>query len=193
MSPPSNAGLTPEIDALRQEFERIAQQADQLVAPLSDAQFSWQPSPERWSLAHCLDHLNATARVYLPALDEAIANASKRAMFGRGPYSYNVIGRLMVALMEPPPRFTFKAPKEFLPPIERPRREIVAAFRAYQVQYVDRLRQANGVDLARARVRSPASRWLALPLGSGFELMAAHERRHLHQVERLMATPGFPG
>ena len=98
MSPPSNAGLTPEIDALRQEFERIAQQADQLVAPLSDAQFSWQPSPERWSIAHCLDHLNATARVYLPALDEAIANASKRAMFGRGPYTYNILGRLMVAL-----------------------------------------------------------------------------------------------
>ena len=60
---------------------------------------------------------------------------------------------------EPPPRFTFKAPKEFLPPMDRPRREIVAAFRAYQVQYVDRLRQANGVDLARARESLRSAQW----------------------------------
>ena len=192
MSPPSNTGLTPEIDALRLEFERIADEADRQVAPLSDEQFTWQPSPGRWSIAHCLDHLNSTARVYLPALDEAISNASKRAMFGRGPYKYNLLGRLSVTLTEPPPRFKVKAPAAFLPPLDRPRREIVAAFRAYQVQYIDRLRQANGVDLARARVRSPAARWLFLPLGSGFELMAAHERRHLFQVTTITQLPAFP-
>jgi len=31
-----------------------------------------------------------------------------------------------------------------------------AAFRTYQV-HIDRLRQANGLDLARAKVRSPAA------------------------------------
>jgi hypothetical protein len=63
----------------------------------------------------------------------------------------------------------------------------MAAFRAYQVQYIDRLRQASGLDLARARVSSPAARWLTMSLGSGFALMAAHERRHLWQARRVIA------
>jgi hypothetical protein len=68
----------------------------------------------------------------------------------------------------------------------------MAAFRAYQVQYVDRLRQANGLDLARARVRSPAASWIQVPLGTGFMAMTAHERRHLWQARRVLEAPGFP-
>ena len=68
----------------------------------------------------------------------------------------------------------------------------MAAFRAYQVQYIDRLRQANGLDLARAHVASPAAAWLRFSLGSGFELMAAHERRHLWQARKVTQHPQFP-
>jgi hypothetical protein len=80
-----------------------------------------------------------------------------------------------------------------LPGANRTRHEILAAFRAYQVQYIDRLRQANGVDLARARVRLPLNGWLRIPLGSGFELMLVHSRRHLAQARRVMASDDFPG
>ena len=85
-----------------------------------------------------------------------------------------------------------KAPKAFLPAEGRRREEIVAAFRAYQVQYVDRLRQASGLDLARARVTSPAARWIRIPLGSGFAMMIAHEQRHLAQARRVLEAQGFP-
>ena len=80
----------------------------------------------------------------------------------------------------------------FQPPSGRTRHEIMAAFRAYQVQYVDRLRQANGLDLGRARTRSPVASWLVFPLGCGFAAMVAHERRHLWQATRVTQTPGFP-
>jgi hypothetical protein len=85
-----------------------------------------------------------------------------------------------------------KAPDEVQPTPNRTRREILAAFRAYQVQYIDRLRQANGVDLARAWVRMPAGSWIRIPLGSGFALLAAHERRHLSQARKVMEADEFP-
>ena len=47
-------------------------------------------------------------------------------------------------------------------------------------------------DLSKARVQSPASRWIRLDLGAGFALMAAHERRHLWQARRLTERPDFP-
>jgi hypothetical protein len=191
MAAPAHLALTPEIDEFRGQFERLADDADALVAPLSPAQFTWQP-PNGWSIALCIDHLNVTARLYLPFLDEGIADAIRQGLYGEGPFKYWWLARAFVRMLEPPPRFRTKAPAAFQPPPGRTRREIMAAFRAYQVQYVDRLRQANGLDLARARVRSAVASWIYMPLGSGFAVMAAHERRHLWQARRVMDTPGFP-
>src|SRR5439155_16476347 len=136
----------------------LADEADLLASGLTEEQFTWSPSPARpsatqaaWSIARCIDHLNVTARLYLPQLDEGIANAIRQGMYGEGPFTYWWLARMFVRMLEPPPRLRMKAPAPFQPPPARTRREIMAAFRAYQVQYVDRLRQANGLDLGRAR------------------------------------------
>jgi hypothetical protein len=178
--------LAPDVDALRQQFEQLSAQADALVLPLSDEQLTRRPEPGRWSVAECIDHLNVTARAYLPRIDEAIADAIRRGLYGEGPFTYNWIGRLLIYALEPPPRFRTKAPELFEPGPPRSRQEVMAAFRAYQVQYIDRLRQANGLDLARARVISPAATWLRIPLGAGFASVVAHERRHLWQAGQVV-------
>jgi hypothetical protein len=178
--------LAPEIDRFRVQFEQLASEADTLVAPLTDLAFTWQPAPDSWSVVQCIDHLNSTAREYLPMLDQGIADAIRRGLYSPGPYTYNWIGRLMTWVVDPNTRIRAKAPRAFLPPAPRPRHDVMAAFRAYQVQYIDRLRQANGLDLARARVASPAARWIRMPLGSGFATMIAHERRHLQQARRVV-------
>lgn len=184
--------LTPEIDDLRRQFEQLSADADALVQPLTDVQFTWQPAPGAWSIAQCIDHLNVTARLYLPKLDEAIAAAMRRGLYGQGPFRYSRIGRWMTRSQEPPARLRTKTVKIFHPPPDRSRAEIMTAFRAYQVQYIDRLRQANGLDLARAHVRSPAFDWLRFSLGSGFALTAAHERRHLWQARNITQHANFP-
>jgi DinB family protein len=188
---PARLALAPELDEFRRQFERLANDADALVAPLTDAQFTWTPRPNAWSIAECIDHLNVTARMYLPVLDEGIANAIRQGQYGEGPYAYWWLARMFVRMLEPPPRFRTKTPVSFRPPAGRTRHEIMAAFRAYQVQYVDRLRQANGLDLARARARSPVASWMVFPLGCGFAAVAAHERRHLWQAKQVTEAPGF--
>ena len=184
--------FAPEVDEFRKQFEQISADADALVTPLSDEQFGWQPAPDAWSVAQCIDHLNVTARQYLPMLDEGVAEAIRRGLYGAGPYSYDLVGRLMIYIVEPTTRRRAKAPKAFQPTPGRPRHDVMAAFRAYQVQYVDRLRQANDLELARAHVASPAARWIRMPLGSCFAMTLAHERRHLAQARRVLSAEGFP-
>ena len=190
MATPGRPSLAPEIDQFRNQFEQLSADADALTAPLTDEQFTWRPGVDAWSIAECLDHLNATARVYLTALDEGISDAIRRGVYGEGPYKYNWLGRLSVQFSDT--RLRLKAPDDVKPGAGRTRREILAAFRAYQVQYVDRLRQANGIDLARASVRMPASSWIRIPLGSGFAVIIAHARRHLLQAKRVMEAEEFP-
>lgn len=188
MAVSNSQALAPEIDEFRRTFEQLAVDADTLVAPLSDEEFHWQPRPGSWSVAQCIDHLNVTARLYLPMLDEGIAGAIRRGLYNAGPFSYNWVGRMLVRLVEPNSRFRAKAPRTFQPAAGRPRHDVLAAFRAYQVQYIDRLRQASGLDLARARVASPVSRWIRMPLGSRLAFLIAHARRHLGQARRVLET-----
>jgi hypothetical protein len=190
MATPGRPTLAPEIDQFRNQFEQLSAEADALTNPLSDEQFMWRPGEDSWSIAECLDHLNATARVYLPALDEGISDAIRKGVYGEGPFKYNWLGRLSVRFSEM--RVRLNAAEDVMPAPGRTRREILAAFRAYQVQYIDRLRQANGVDLARARVRLPSTAWWRIPLGSGFALMVSHARRHLAQAKRVTEAQDFP-
>ena len=184
--------LAREIDEFRQQFEQISADADGLVTPLDEAQFVWKPAPTLWSIAECLEHMNATARSYLPAIDEGIADAIRHGAYAEGPFHYNLIGRMFSRLMEPPARLRLRASVDKQPGPQRPKRETLAGFRAYQVQYIDRLRQANGIDLSRSCVRSPIASWIRIPLGSAFATMAAHERRHLWQARKITQSEGFP-
>ena len=175
------------MDRLRQEFERLAADADALALPLTDEQFHQPPPDGGWAVAQCIDHLNSAARAYLPKLDDAISDAIKKGLYGEGPFSYGLFACFFIWSMEPPPKFKVKNPAVFQPGPNRSRHEITAAFRAYQVQFVDRLRQARGLDLARVKVISPASKVLRLPLGAVFEVITAHERRHLWQARQVIS------
>jgi hypothetical protein len=192
MSTSGPLALAPELDELRRQFEAIAAEAAALVTPLSEEQFHWKPSGDRWSIAECLEHLNATARHYLPAIDDGIGDAIRLGTYGEGPFEYRWYARLLVRVIEPPPVFRLKATQQILPASDRPKQATANGFGAYQVQYVDRLRQSNGIDLATARVRSPMAAWLRIPLGCGFAAMVAHERRHLWQARQVRDAPGFP-
>jgi hypothetical protein len=184
--------LTPELETFREAFEQIADEGDALAGTLTNDQFNWHPPSGGWSVAQCIEHLNVTARLYLPNLDEGIAEAIRRGLYGEGPFRYGWLGRKAVQSQEPTTKRKYKAAKAFMPPPARPRAESMAAFRAYQVQFIDRLRQANGLDLSRARVKSPVISWLRLQLGMGFALVVAHERRHLLQARNVVNDPAFP-
>jgi hypothetical protein len=96
---PDPLELEPEIDEFRQQFERLSAAADELVMPLTDEQFNWQPAPGAWSVAECIEHLNITARMYLPRLDEGIAEATRRGLYGPGPFTHDLIGKFFVRTM----------------------------------------------------------------------------------------------
>jgi DinB superfamily len=190
--PSDLASLAPELDELRVQFEQVSADADALVGPLRDEQFHWRPAADVWSIAECLDHLNATARMYLPQFDEGIARAIRRGAYGPGPFPRSLVGRIVVRTAEPPSRLRMKSPELFLPMPDPPRHEVMATLRAYRVQFVDRLNGANGLDLGRARVTSPVSKWLRFSLSAGFAMLAAHERRHLWQARKIVEMSGFP-
>jgi DinB superfamily len=184
--------MTPEIEGYLDQLASINQDVPGLVAGLTHDQFNWRPSPDRWSIAQCLDHLNLTAARFIPAIDGALADAGRRNLHSQGPFTYPLLERWFTQSQEPPPRMRSGTFKTLKPPVSLQPQDVLTRFSGWQDQFEQRLRQADGVDLQRARHRSPVLPLVKWRLGTMFALTMAHERRHLWQAREVRNHPGFP-
>jgi hypothetical protein len=122
------------------------------MSGLSDAQFNWRPEPGRWSMAGCFDHLNkSAAQLFIPSIDLAIADARSRGLKSNGPFVYSAFERWLVKMNDAPPKMRFKAAKQFQSPPSKPIDDVRAEFLRWQDELGKRLREADGLDLRRAK------------------------------------------
>lgn len=175
-----------DLAVLVTEIDANLSHAESLVAGLSRAQFNWRPEPGRWSMGQCLAHLNIINGGDLEALRTAIATGKARKQTGDGPFTYGFFSRKCVASMEPPATRKSKTPKYYEPPPEADPGEALAAYRRISGEIRKLAQSAAGLDLARVKTTLLAlptalRAIIKMPLGARFELIAAHDRRHLWQ------------
>jgi hypothetical protein len=176
---------------LTTDLQAIILQAEKLY-DLNDTQFNQKPSPERWSVAECLVHLNYYKNVYLPPLTEAIQR-------GKSPkqdaYEGGWLGNYFTNMMMPKDGFvknTMRAPKPSQPTPSQPTQSVYTKavldeFLAHQRTLLGLLRGAEQVDLIRTKAPIPTvGAWLKLRIGDVFRFLIAHEQRHFIQIKNVM-------
>jgi DinB superfamily len=185
--------MTPEIQGMLDQLDAIKRDGAAVASGLSDVQFNWHPGKDRWSIADCLQHLNVGVAKTLPAFDRAIAEGRAKGQTASGPFTYGWFSRLVAGSMEPPPKFRMKTVAMLRVPSTATYRaaELLPEFARVRDQLAARVRQAEGLDLARVRTISPINRLLRLPLGAYFQFILAHDRRHLWQARQVRHHPGF--
>ncbi len=155
---------------------------------LSSHDMHWNPAPGKWSIAQCLDHLNQTARQYGPALEGALA----KNLPMRGAFAPSWMQRKMLHMVGPANPRRLKAPRSFQA-AATPESDGVEDFLHLQEELVRCMQAAQGLDLNRSKLRSPALPILRLSLGVAFDLLGLHAQRHLNQAQRVRSAEGFPG
>ncbi|HWC75565.1 MAG TPA: DinB family protein [Gemmatimonadales bacterium] len=173
------------------QLEVIKAEGQAVAAGLTDTQFNWQPDPDRWSIAQCLNHLNVGDALVLPAFDRAIAEGRAQGKLSAGPFQYGWFSRLAIASMEPPPRWRMRTPMRGSAGTTHRAADVLPEFARVHDQLAERVRRADGLDLARVRTISPVNRLVRLPLGAYFQFILAHDRRHLWQARNVRNAPGF--
>jgi hypothetical protein len=182
--------MNADIQSMLGQIEAIKSEGQAIVDGLTAEQLNWHPAEGRWSILDCLEHLNVGVTKALPAFDRSIAEGRARTQTGSGPFSYGWFSRMMVASMEPPPRFRMRAPRliRVAPSTGRRSAEILPEFVRIRDQLADRVRAADGLDLGRVRTISPINRLIRMPLGAYFNFILAHDRRHLWQARNVRTS-----
>ncbi len=176
-----------DLQGMLAQIEAIKAEGRAVTAGLSDDKLNWHPAEGSWSILDCLEHLNVGVTKTLPAFDRSIAEGRLKGQVSGGPFRYGWFARMVVSSMEPPPKFRMHAPRliRVAPSTTRRSAEVLPEFVRVRDQLAERVRQANGLDLAHVRLISPVNRLLRVPLGCYFDFILAHERRHLWQARNV--------
>jgi DinB superfamily len=192
----SSGSLPQDLEDLRHQLDAAEREATALIEDLDDERLNWRPSPAAWSIAQCLDHLSAASRVYLVAMEGAAAAARRRGWHRRGPIRPGAPSRWFLRELEPPPRRRLRSPRKIAPmapPLPASNAAVGEEFKRQQAWARALLAAVADLDLNRARFVNPFVPLVRFTLGTGFLVIAAHQRRHLLQAARLRQRPDFPG
>lgn len=182
------------LDDIVRQYRDLIQSGQDLLAGLSNPQVAWRPEGGGWSVGECLQHLNVTAELYVPAIRAAVDSASPTATPAGRPFRPGFIWRRILRWVEPPPKSKAKAPAKFavvaasLPPTD----ELLKNFVGRRNELIELVERSGKLDLRRTKVVSPVSRFLRIGLGNTYLFLAGHDRRHLWQARRVTEAPGFP-
>ncbi|MEM1127553.1 MAG: DinB family protein [Bacteroidota bacterium] len=164
-----------------------------LADGLSEASFNWRSAPTSWSVAECVVHLNLVAAAYLPPLEDAVVEGARR---GAGPFTYGFMARKMMDGVRPggPALKTGAAldPAAGTTRSSFGKAETLVHFDEAVRRYVAVCEQAEGLDLAKIKVRYPFMRLLRLPLGAFLAITGQHALRHATQAEGVVGHSDFP-
>ena len=159
------------------------------VVPLQYLQLGWRPPTGGWTIAQVMEHLIISDRSYVDLLTGKLQQPPARPVYST--WRPSLMGGLLVRAQRPESKRKVTTPPMWRPGPEA-RAEVVQEYIELRKRLLALVRQADGHDLRRTRLSSPAAKWLRLNLGDAIMTLVVHTQRHLQQIERIKSTEGFP-
>lgn len=159
------------------------------VGPLQYLQLGWRPPEGGWSIAQVMEHLVITDQSYVDALREQLPKARPATSWEWKP---SLIGGFLIRSQMPESKTKVRTPPRWRPGPEA-RANVVDAYIKLREELIDLMKQADGKDLRRTKLSSPAAKWIRINVGDAFMTLVVHTQRHIKQIERIMGHSQFPG
>lgn len=166
------------------ELQSADQRAIALARGLSIEQLNWKPRPDKWSVGQCLEHLCISGELYLPPIARALANRVPAPVDTIRPGWF---GRWFIRSYIAPSPQTRKAPapKKIRPVLSVVEPSVLDRFLAVNRDARALMERARPYDVNHIRFVNPFIPIIRFTVGTGFEIIAKHEDRHLLQAEKV--------
>ncbi len=174
---------------LLSELENADGRAERLARGLTREQFNWNPRPGAWSIGQCLEHLRIGNEIYLPAISNSLEDKQP------SPVQEVVLSRISRWFIHnyigPAVGTRANAPSKARPD-EVVETSVLDGFLQTNRMARELIRRASSYDVNRIRFRNPFVPLLRFTVGTGLEIIAKHEDRHLLQAEGVKQSAEFP-
>jgi hypothetical protein len=170
----------------------INDQASASFGDLTAEQLNWKPSPDKWSIAQCLEHLVTANVAFFPTFDKVISGEKKKTFWESLPWLPGLWGKLLIKSVAPETTRKLKAPKIFEPATSNVDKAIISRFIDQQNRVIGYMNATKDLDPEKITISSPVTNLITYSLMDAYRIIVNHEKRHLLQATRVSKLEGFP-
>ena len=157
------------------------------VKGLTDEQWRWKPTPERWSVGEVAEHIMLAEGMLWAKMQEALKNPADPD------WEKKTAGKTELLLRVMAPRLgKAQAPEDIVPSGKMPRAEIMAHFAEARARTL-RFAEDTQLPLKEHLAEHPFPIFNPLNAYQWVLYIPLHNMRHDKQIEEVKATAGFPG
>ena len=171
------------------ELEAADGRAQAVANGLNLEQLNWQPGPGAWSIGQCLGHLYMANQVYLPAISRAI-EGRQRSPVQQLRLAWPSRWFIRNYIAPSPGGRRARAPRK-IEPAKQAEPSVLEKFLHSNEEARALVRRASEYDVNRIRFKNPFVPMLRFTVGTGLEIIAKHQNRHLLQAERVRQARGI--
>lgn len=155
---------------------------------LSGTELNWKPNAKTWSIGQNVEHLIIINQTYFPILDRLDKGTYKAPFIGRFGFMTKMLGNFILTSVLPETAKKTKTIPIWEPSASEIPEDILTQFAAHQEVLAEKVAASRPHLEAGAVIASPANRHIAYTLERAFEIIVAHEKRHLKQAKEVMKT-----
>ncbi|MCF8247631.1 MAG: DinB family protein [Saprospiraceae bacterium] len=153
---------------------------------LTSEELNRKPNASTWSIGQVIDHIITVNESYYPIVEQLRAGTYRAPWTAKLPFLVNWFGDFILNGVEPERRKKVKTFQLWEPAQSEVRADVVAYFAEHQRGLAGFI--AMNADLVEAGtgISSPANRFITYKIGRAFDIIVAHERRHLNQSREIL-------
>ena len=152
---------------------------------LNQEQLNWKPSPDKWSIGECIDHLIVSHDQYLKIIRKVDFERIEPGNDNK-PYKHSIFGKLLINAVAPEATRKVKTFKVFKLGHKLISIGVVDDYHRSLNELIDVARKFAGYDLNKIKISSPISKFIRLNLGDAFIIHLNHDRRHINQANKVL-------
>lgn len=157
---------------------------------LSAEQLNWQPSEKNWSVAQCLEHLNAYYRYYIPVFKGKIANTRFNEsidFFSSSPMGRAVYRSVKLGKVNNVKRL-LKSRKEYNPLVNSSlvSDNVIEEYLNFQDEFIEVVKSIDMIDYRKTKCPLSLRPVVKLNLGDALIFMTYHNERHIYQAKNVL-------
>lgn len=167
---------TSQIDQITGDFK-------QSFGDLTAEQLNWQPNQGRWSVAQNIEHLIVLNSTYFPVVDNIRKGTYKVPFVGKLNFMASFFGKLILKAVQPEAKRKTKTFPVWEPSQSNIGHDILDRFARHQEDLKKLIEGCSDLLEKKTVISSPANRNIVYTLETAFDIIIAHERRHLKQAK----------
>lgn len=170
---------TAKIDEVTEGFKK-------LTTSLSAEDLNWKPNESTWSVAQNVDHLIVINNTYYPVIEKVREGTYTLPWIGGIGFMVNFFGKVVLKSVQPDRRKKMKTFPIWEPSSSKFEVTILQKFGVHQDKLKNLIRSCSDLLEKETIISSPANRMIVYKLETAFDIIAAHEQRHLEQARELL-------